>query len=223
MTEAAITESAQARSSEPLGSSWRCLARGGSRGTAALRRRRRARLYAPSSRSRLHLSRLEGRRGQGRRPEAPLRRAGDPSGLDRGVDLPLRQRSHPGHRTRSSRAQAVPLSPALARGARSLEVRPHDRVRSRPAEDPRARRRRSRAGRPAAREGPRRGGATARDLARPRGQRRVRAAQRLVRAHHAAQEARRAQRRPRGARARIRRARAASRGGSRSPIRAWSR
>ena len=48
------------------------------------------------------------------------------------------QRPHPGHGPRRARTQAVPLSPALARGARRDEVRPHARVRPGAAADPRA-------------------------------------------------------------------------------------
>ena len=44
---------------------------------------------------------------------------------------PSREGPPPGHRPRRARAQAVPLSPALARGARRDQVRPHDRVRAR--------------------------------------------------------------------------------------------
>ena len=55
--------------------------------------------------------------------------ARDPAGLDRRLDLPVGQRPHPGHRPGRPRPQAVPLPPALARGARREQVRPADRVR----------------------------------------------------------------------------------------------
>ena len=50
-------------------------------------------------------------------------RAGDPAGLEGGLDLPAPQRPHPGDRRRRRRAQAVPLPPAVARGPRPREVR----------------------------------------------------------------------------------------------------
>ena len=62
--------------------------------------------------------------------------AGDPAGLDRGVDLPGSLRPPAGDRARRARPQAVPLPP---RGgpARRRQVRSPDRVRARPARDPR--------------------------------------------------------------------------------------
>ena len=56
---------------------------------------------------------------------------------------------------RRARPQAVPLSPALARGARRDQVRPTDRLRAGPAPHPPTRARRPRARGPAAREGAR--------------------------------------------------------------------
>ena len=50
---------------------------------------------------------------------------------------PIAERAPPGDRARRARPQAVPLSPALARGARRDEIRPDDRVRAGPAAHPR--------------------------------------------------------------------------------------
>src|SRR5262249_19263130 len=47
--------------------------------------------------------------------EAP--RARDPAGLDGGLDLPLAERTSPGHGTRRGRTAPVPLPPGLARAA----------------------------------------------------------------------------------------------------------
>ena len=55
----------------------------------------------------------------------PSRRPGPTSGSARA------RRPPPGHRARRARTQAVPLPPALARGARRDQVRPHARVRPR--------------------------------------------------------------------------------------------
>ncbi len=57
----------------------------------------------------------------------PLAR--DSARVDRRLDLPESARPSPGDRPRRARPQAVPLPPALARGARRSEVRPPDRVR----------------------------------------------------------------------------------------------
>ena len=104
-------------------------------------------------------------------------RAGHPAGLDRRVDLPVAQRPPPGHRPRCAGPQAVPLSPALARGARRDEVRAACSPSARRCRGS-ARRRRARPGAagPAAGEGAGDGRAAAGDDADPRRQRGVRAA-----------------------------------------------
>ena len=45
-----------------------------------------------------------------------------PTGLDRRLDLPVAPRPSPGHRARCEGAQAVPLPPTLAAGARRGQV-----------------------------------------------------------------------------------------------------
>ena len=83
------------------------------------------------------------------------------------------ERPHPGGGPRCPRTQTVSVSPALARGARRDQVRPHAHVRQCAAAHPPA----SRAGhpptRPAARENPRRGGAADGAYARARRQSRI--------------------------------------------------
>ena len=100
------------------------------------------------------------------------------------------ERPPPGHRSRRARPQAVPLSPALAGGARRDQVPPHARVRRGASADPRAGRRRPRPPRPQPREGAGDGRAPARHDEHPRRQRRVRARERVVRADHDARPAR---------------------------------
>ena len=56
-----------------------------------------------------------------------------PPGLHRRVDLPPRQRPHPGDGPRRQGAQAVPLSSRLPAGAGRDQVRPHHGLRRRPA------------------------------------------------------------------------------------------
>ena len=90
-------------------------------------------------------------------------------------------RPHPGHRPRRARPQAVPLPPALARGARRGEVRAPDRVRPGAAADPPPDRSRPAPARAAAREGAGARRAPARGDAHPRRQRGVRARERQLR------------------------------------------
>ena len=100
---------------------------------------------------------------------------------------------HPGDGPRRARAQAVPLPPALARGARRDEVRPHDRVRRGAARaSARASTATSRVAACRARRcSPPSCGSSSTTL-HPRRQRGVRARQRLVRPDHAAHAPRRA-------------------------------
>ncbi len=120
------------------------------------------------------------------------RRAGDPAGVDRRLDLPVPGRPHPGHGHRRGGPQAVPLPPALARAPRPAEVRRHDRLRARAAGPARARR--GRPGRSRRRAHPRpgagRGGAPARPRLLPHRLRGLRRDQRDLRAGHDAQGAR---------------------------------
>ena len=143
--------------------------------------------HAPSHRRFLQLPRYGGE-GDPRRGDArPHPLAGDPAGVDRRLDLPRRRRPPPGGRARRARPQAVPLPPALARGARRDEVRADDRLR--PARCPQIRARvDERPGKPgpAAREGAGDRRAAAGDDAHPRRQRRVREAEQLLRPDHAA-------------------------------------
>ena len=111
------------------------------------------------------------------------------------MDLPASARPPAGHRPRRPRAQAVPLSPALARGARRGEIRPAARVRGGAA------RRCATASPPICgaaglpREKVRgHGGRAPRAHADPRRQRGVRARQPLVRTDHAAQRPRQGER-----------------------------
>ena len=53
-----------------------------------------------------------------REDPGPHPQAGHPAGLDRRLDLPARQRPHPGHRPRREGPQAVPLPRRLERGPR---------------------------------------------------------------------------------------------------------
>src|SRR5437764_1444507 len=73
------------------------------------------------------------------------------------MDLSLSKRPYPGHRTGQARPQAIPLSPALARGPRRVEIRQDAGVWPGSAGDQGARRSRSEAARFAARAGARRG------------------------------------------------------------------
>ncbi len=54
-----------------------------------------------------------------------------PPAWDGRVDQPVRDRAHPGNRTRCARAAPVPISPALGAGSRRHQVRAHARVRPR--------------------------------------------------------------------------------------------
>ena len=121
---------------------------------------------------------------------ARIRALADPAGLDRRLDLPRPARPPPGDRPRRPGPQAVPLPRALARASRRREVRPHDRVRRAPADDPRTGRRRPRPPGPAPREGAGRRRPAARADADPGRQRGVRPAQQVVRPHDAARPAR---------------------------------
>ena len=102
--------------------------------------------------------------------------AGDSSGLDRRLDLHGSARPPAGDRPRRARPQAIPLSPAMARGPRRSEVRPADRVRAGAPAHPRSRDRPICGARPAARESARGRRPASRENADSRRQRGVRAA-----------------------------------------------
>ncbi len=110
------------------------------------------------------------------------RRAGDPTRMDRRVDLPVARWSPSGHRQGRSRSQAVPLSRPLARAPRRRELRAHDRLRRCPPADPATRAAGPRIARVVAREGPGRGRPAAGANPDPCRERGVRAAQPIVRA-----------------------------------------
>ena len=118
------------------------------------------------------------RRGPSRRRSPALPRAGDPSGVDPGVDLSLAHRSHPGGRDRRRGAAPVPVPPAVAGPARRREVRPHGRLRPGVARRPGCGRwppgaaghaARARAGRRVPADGPGRGAGGRRGLRPPAG------------------------------------------------------
>ena len=106
--------------------------------------------------------------------------------LDARVDLPSSGGPYPGDRSRRERAQAIPLSRALARGARRDEVWPACGFCPRPAAHSPARRTRSCAAWTAAREGDRHDRALARDDVRAHRQCRVRPRQRILRSYDVA-------------------------------------
>ena len=160
----------------------------------------------------LRHGRREARLSRGSRAHQVARH---PAGLDRRLDLPRRARPSAGHGARRARPQAVPLSHAVARGARRSEVRAAHRVRAGAAAHSPAHGSRHAKEPPAARKGAGGGRAAPREDAHSRRQRRVRARQRLGRAdddarsacddqgHHGAlrvprQERRRARDRPAG-------------------------
>ena len=98
---------------------------------------------------------------------------------------PIAERPPAGDRPRRPRPQAVPLPPALARGPRRDQVRPHDRLRPGAAARSAAASRRDLATPgAAAREGAGHRRPPARDDADPRRQRGVRPGQRVVRPDH---------------------------------------
>ena len=116
--------------------------------------------------------------------------AGDPAGLDGCLDLSEPARPSSGHGSRRARPQTIPLSSALARGARRSEIRTADRVRRGAAAHSHAHERR-----PALNGLPREkvlGGrrAAAREDAHPRRQRGIRAGQRILRPDDDARPAR---------------------------------
>ena len=112
--------------------------------------------------------------------------AGHPAGLDCGVDLPLSERAHPGGRAGPARAQAISLSPALARGPRQVEIRQDVDLRPGPSVDPRTGRGRSEAARVAARAGARRRGPADGGDALPHRQHRIRQGKQELWADHPA-------------------------------------
>ena len=65
-----------------------------------------------------------------------IRVAGHPAGLDRCLDLPRSARASAGDRPRRAGAQAISLSPQVARGPRRDQVPPSDRLRASAAGDP---------------------------------------------------------------------------------------
>ena len=175
------------RSAKPVnGNSYDCARAAGLRyvsdAAPGIVRRRRGKAF--------HYRHADGGPVRDRRTLGRIRALAIPPAWTRRLDLPRRRRPPPGHRPRCAPPQAVPLSPALARGARRDEVRPADRRSPRALPRIRApRRARPRASRPAAREGAGDRGAPARDDARTHRQRGIRARERLVRPHHAARAA----------------------------------
>ena len=107
------------------------------KGRPALCRRQQARHHPQENRRRLSLCRA-GRQAGARRSRTQAHpRAGDPAGLGRCLDLPAGPWPHPGHRTRRKKAQAVPLSRAMAQRARRIQVRAHAELWQRAAAHPR--------------------------------------------------------------------------------------
>ena len=125
----------------------------------------------------------------------PDRVAGHPAGLDRGLDLAEAAGPSPGDRARRQGAQAVPLSPALARRPRRDEVQPDAGLRRRLAADPQAHRGRPGPAGPPPGEGPRRRRPPARDHPDPRRQRGICAHEPIVRPDDHARPARGGRRR----------------------------
>ena len=173
-------------------------ARGGARpgrrrqtGAAALCQRCRTGDHPPPGQERLRLPPAGRRAGARHRDAAPHPLAGDPAGLDRCVDLPRPERPSAGDRSRPARPQAIPLSPALARGARRGEIRQAAGLRQGAAADPRPGRSGPEAPRAAARAGA--GGHRAADGADllPRRQHRIRQGQQELRPDHVARPPRR--------------------------------
>ena len=79
----------------------------------------------------LRLSPSRRQQGDGREDADPDPQARDPAGLRRCLDLSAAEWSSAGGRPGCARPQAVPLSPALARGARRGEIRQDAAVRPR--------------------------------------------------------------------------------------------
>ncbi len=124
--------------------------------------------------------------------------AGYPAGLDRRLDMRRAQRSYPGHRARCPGPEAVSLSSAVAPGSRREQIRAPDLLRQGIALDPQPGGQGSGVGRIAARKNPGHDRAVAGDDDDARGQRGVRAQQRLVWPDDAARQARQHRRRSPG-------------------------